>query len=402
MTDHEHLTEQEMQAANTARFDFGAGYPFLPVPRETQVLYAQPDMSLRSLTMPPTLTADEVQAIDERLDASVRSTLGIPANSELSVSPTFSGGVALDRAFAAAMRMVDGQNSPLVHAVATTPSIDILRLFLEERGPRLNLHFVESRNGQLGWLDEDAIIDIVHAVRRVGRNDGIVVILTSPENPTGEFWREDALRGIGAACAGAGAVLIVDHAFLTAGVHVGRREIPRAWSALGVGGDWISTWDTGKTFGLNEDKLGFVISGSRRAAAAVDQALSIMQFDVSRRQKMFFGELLSGGRHTGYVTTLAEVCRTNLDTALRLSADAPLTVRAPRAGSVLLVRLNGHGPDDDEVRRYLLSHGVGVISGNVFFHTGWRPRDLLRIALARDPAYFAEGFEAMVDLLRAL
>jgi hypothetical protein len=38
---------------------------------------------------------------------------------------------------------------------------------------------------------------------------------------------------------------------------------------------------------------------------------------------------------------------------------------------------------------------VGVVSGNVFFHTDWKPNRYIRVALARRADYFAEAIDKL-------
>jgi aspartate/methionine/tyrosine aminotransferase len=388
------LTDQEIEAAQRATFDLGPGYPQIALPGYLRSVYLDRSLDELALANPPEWTASRQAAVDAGLEAAVRDLLMLPAASYDSVSPAFSGSVALDRALVGALAMSgDGGRRPTTGVVTTTPSIDIMPLFLGERS-QVVTRYAHSRAGDPAALDRDAVLRRIAEVRAT-RGTGLVVLLTSPENPTGAVWRPQDLKAIGDACFEAGGVLVVDHTFLTAGVH-GRADVECVWQAFGSGQDWIAIWDTGKTFGLNGDKLGFLVSGSDRATAAVRRSLSVMQYDVSRRQKVLFAELFRRAARMDYVGHLNAVCHRNLAVAADMVASTDLRIRRPRAGSLLLLELPP-GADDERTRRRLLRSGIGVVAGSVFFHADPRPRTLLRVALARDPDYFADGFSLLLE-----
>lgn len=387
------LTDQEIEAARRATYDLGPGYPQISLPDYLRSAYLERIVEDVALANPPFWDTTWHAAVDAGLEESVRSMLMLPAGSYEALFPAFSGSVALDRALVAALAMSDdhGRRST-VGVVTTTPSIDIMPLFLGERS-QVVTRYAHSRDGE---LDRDAVLRQVARVRATP-GAGLVVLLTSPENPTGAVWRPEDLKAIGDACFAAGGTLVLDHTFLTAGVHC-RADVESAWQAFGAGQDWIAIWDTGKTLGLNGDKLGFLVSGSGRATAAVRRSLSVMQYDVSRRQKVLFAELFRRSAREDYTGHLNRVCHRNLAVAQDLVAPTGLRLRSPVAGSLALLELPP-GADDEDVRRRLLRHGIGVVAGNVFFHAGRRPRNLLRVALARDADYFANGFSLLLKHL---
>jgi aspartate/methionine/tyrosine aminotransferase len=389
------LTDQEIEAARRATFDLGPGYPQIALPGYLRSAYLDRSVDEVSLAMAPDWTTARQAAVDAALEESLRRMLMLPAGSYASVSAAFSGSVALDRALVAALAMSgDDGRRPRVGVVTTSPSIDIMPLFLAERS-QVFTRYAVSHDGDPAVLSREAVLRQIAEVRAT-RDAGLVVLLTSPENPTGAVWRSDDLKIIGDACFEAGGTLVVDHTFLTAGVH-GRADVECAWQAFGAGDDWIAIWDTGKTFGLNGDKLGFLVAGSEHAAAAVRRSLGVMQYDVSRRQKVLFADLLRRAARMDYVGHLAGVCRRNLAVAEALTASTGVRVRRPGAGSLLLLELPPWADSDEHVRRRLLRAGIGVVAGHVFFHAGRRPRNLLRVALARDTGYFADGLSLLVE-----
>src|SRR5204863_7106101 len=104
-------------------------------------------------------------------------------------------------------------------------------------------------------LDVNQLLSFIDAP--LPRESTRAILLTSPENPTGAFWNSDDLRAIARACEDHGYSLVVDHCFYLAGVH--EELLPAVWQFADVIEHWIGIWDTGKTFGLNGEKLGFLI-----------------------------------------------------------------------------------------------------------------------------------------------
>lgn len=389
------LTVQELQAAYLATYDLGPGYPQLEVPPYVRSLYMDDGIEDLSLRFAPFWSPEKQAQVDADLDLALRHFLKVPGSVQ-AIRPTFSGSIALDRVLAAAERLGEAEGFHRISVVTTTPSIDIMRLFLEERRVVAPIFVPSQLRGAPGPVDVDAVCD---AIARGGtKGTLLVVLLTSPENPTGEVWSAEALGRVAEACAQVGGVIVMDHCFAVAGVH-DSEVVPRIWDIGDLGCDWAAVWDTGKTFGLNEDKLGFIVCGSQAWQDAVDGALAVTQFGVARRQKMFFAELFRRAFFYDHVGDLRSICRVNALAASKIAGEEFAFVR-PRAGSLLLLDVSVTGHTDEGAREQLLAQGIGVVAGNVFFHTNdWRPTRYLRIALARRPDYFAEAMHRLVEVL---
>jgi DNA-binding transcriptional MocR family regulator len=98
-----------------------------------------------------------------------------------------------------------------------------------------------------------------------------------------------------------------------------------------------------------------------------------------------------------HVNNIRDTCRTNLAAAEHLSHDAEIKLRIPTGGTLLMIQLLETTYSDEAFRHRLLERGIGVISGTVFFHTEWRPNTFVRVALARVPGYFEEGFAGLIN-----
>ena len=164
---HEHgLTLQELEAAYLANFDLASGYPQLPVSDNIKNLYRDPSIVEQSLGVSPICTPEDRVYVDQHLEESLVKFLGCSHTSYSSISTTFSGAIALDRSIAAALKTTSHENNFPTYVVTTSPSIDIMRLLLEER-KLAAIHFAESRNTYVGSLDSNAILTQISDISRL-------------------------------------------------------------------------------------------------------------------------------------------------------------------------------------------------------------------------------------------
>jgi aspartate/methionine/tyrosine aminotransferase len=391
------LTSQEIEGAYLARFDLGPGYPQIDPPGYLRRLYLNHDIEELSLKYPPEWTTSKQNRVTEELASAIRSFVGIDPRHQLDVRPTFSGTVALSRAISAVQRYAEAAGRSGITVITPSPSIDLMPGLLREHRAE-KVEFVDSRG--LALTPEPLIASLRLTVSECPSLCP-VMLLSSPENPTGECWSLEALIALGDAVRGAQGVLLVDHSFITAGVQ--HQRVPGVWDAASQAGllQWIGVWDTGKTFGLNEDKLGVVLS-PLSMQTHVRASVDVIQFDIARRQKLFFAELLRQAFYHDHTAMLRKICATNLVELEALLAPTPYVLRRPKAGTLALIQLPADHPSDAQSRNRLLSRGVGVVSGSVFFHGEVRRTDLLRVALAREASLFAEAAHNLKTILTEL
>lgn len=383
------LTDQELAAANMARYDLGPGYPQLEPPPWCAEIVNSEEIRAASLSFPPAWNPDLSVKVDRDIESAVRRLLRIPDSAH--VMSTFSGSVALDRAMTAVVRLARRRGCTNVRVITTSPSIDIMKLFLSERS-EIEPTFVRAKESSEPpfILDSQAFFEALGSSCERFPGSMHVALLTSPENPTGEIWTGAQLESVSRLCRDLGAVLMVDHCFLLAGVQ--DATPPAVWGVAEPGLDWIGIWDTGKTLGLNEEKLGFIVSGGASLPEEVRSAVNTVQFGVARRQKMSLAKILSDARFSQYTCQLRQVCLDNADVLRdRFSDDARFLLRTPRAGSFALIDCARLGMTDESIRVELLKRDVGVIAGRVFFHADPVPRSYIRLALAREPRHFGES-----------
>lgn len=362
------LTMQEQRIANSTAVDLGAGYPNLNLPE-----WLRDAISSSSIDRTPHSSGGYGDsALSTELLLAVCDFLGIDHQHAQHGLVTFAGSIALDRAIAAC-----ASNGASI--VTSTPAIDIVAAMLSERHG-VAAKYVAS-NVEDFDLDVDAILDAIDETTTG-------VVLTSPENPTGNIINAADLARLSQEVTRRGSTLVVDQCFAV--IDPFMAGVPLLPNVAGDDAEWIFLWDTGKTFGLRGEKLAFLFSSPGRYEL-LRERLNILQFDVSARQKQTFLELLRSAKTHDYRAELKDLVRRNILAVERHFADTTVNVRRPDAGSFVLLDVSGLGCSDREAVDTLLREcNVGAVPSNSFFqpdHIGRAQphRDaFIRLAMARE------------------
>lgn len=373
------LTADEVKISETECIDLGPGYPDERPSGEVLEIWLK---ACADHIDEPLDSSARTRATDSLAEAVLRF-LGIQAV-PLRVLPASNGSTALHRALMAAIR-------PRQTVLLASPIIDIIPgMVSESRSSRIRV--AQPVTGGLK-------VDYAALAYEIENTAPGCCVMVSPLNPTGQVATEEELRRIATACGVTGTRLVVDQCF--AETSPWGTPVPHIAELVSEvkGLEWLEVWDTGKTFGCNDAKLGFII-GEGGLLAAADEALHLVQFDVPHVLKSFFSQLFtSPGAAARMRDTVSEAARVNLQALQEVASRISASVITPEAGTLALVTAAAGTPlSKPEVHSRLLREaGVGVIDGMCFMFgkTGKplrRRRDgLLRFALARNPAYFAEG-----------
>jgi histidinol-phosphate aminotransferase len=135
--------------------------------------------------------------------------------------------------------------------------------------PTYSMYPEYARNTHTGWLaghrNADFSLDIEHAVHMIDAHHPAVVLLTSPNNPTGTALPPEQLRAVLEVAPG---VVIVDEAY----AEFRRAGVPSALSLLADYPGLIVTRTMSKAFALAGGRLGYLA-----ASAAVVDAVRIVR-----------------------------------------------------------------------------------------------------------------------------
>ena len=330
------------------------------------------------------------------LEVAVRALLGIDPDAGSRVLTSLSGSVSIERVLVAARHRAFALGAEGVDLIILEPCIDIFRLMATD--------FEGFRVIPVVGFDADESLELlVHAIERsamvTSRN--VVVCLESPRNPVGTFFSERHLEELAAVCGDVGALLIVDHCFLLAGVQEAA-SIPALFRGPRRACQWIALWDTGKTIDLSGDKLGFVIVSDTGLGAWVESSIAAVQVATPIRSLSVFAELLGHPTLPAYVDHVRAACRANLD---RLVSGLPSgwSATVPSAGSMSCLTCQGSELDSECLRDAFFAVGVSSVTSRAFFSVApSRERSFVRVALARDERYFAAATDRIVTVLGAL
>lgn len=385
------LTDHGLAIARTADIDLGLGYPQVAPPpwlRELLAVGVDPD---QAYSVPSKLSATAQAALDRELLEAACRCLRIDEDHARNGFVTFSGSVALDRVLVSQV----GHGGSVV---TTTPSVDMVSAMISEHAGVEAIYVAASGPG----FDLD-----VEAVAASLRRDTRCIVVSSPDNPSGNVVTGAQMSSLVALAREHDVTLVLDQCFAL--VNPLGIDIPVLADFAVPDLKWVLLWDTGKTFGLNHEKLGFVFC-SPNVRASVRERLNVLQSDVSRRQKLLFLAILDAARSNRWFHQLSALVATNLELVRRVCLDLPLVACSPDAGSLLLLDVTPAGLTGSVFADILLAEkGVGVISAGDFFHPlapSGRPQPghdhFVRIALAREPDVVGTAMDKVAELCREL
>ncbi|PXA77590.1 hypothetical protein DMC25_23220 [Caulobacter sp. D4A] len=355
------LTYAERSIATGSRFDLGAGYPIGLAPSWAEMQHVR-----RLHPHPP--------------ERGARSALDLE-DEGVGVIATFSGSVALQRGFLAARAHIERSGRRSV-VVTTEPCIDIIPAIAREvvsAGPvRVACGLLQS------FSDDDCDRFCAKIVENAGDAQGVIAAITSPENPTGAVWSPAHLRRFSQTCLDTGSVLIVDHCFLLAGVH-GPDIVTPVWRLVNEQAPVIAIWDTGKTVHLGGSKLGFLISRNPELRAHLENAVSVIQYDLPLHLGGWIGGVLGDPRFREIVDDLRKATRTNQKLLQEATARLGLPQLGAHAGAFELVKTDRPVVIGATVPLTCFEESSG-------WGRGWR-----RIALARAPIAFEEAITHLLE-----
>lgn len=387
------LTDDAQAIARTATIDLGLGYPQLAHPpwlRHLLVAGVDPALAYSSSSR---WSAAADAALDAALLEAACRCLGIDEHHAANGLVTFSGSVALDRVLASELG-VGGS------VVITSPSVDMVSAMISEHAGAQAVCVPTTGPGF--HLDVDAVAASLLPDTRS-------IVITSPDNPSGNVVVADQMHALVTLAMEHDVTLVVDQCFALINPH--GIDIPALAEFATPGLRWVMLWDTGKTFGLNHEKLGFVLC-SPEVLPGIRERLNVLQYDVSRRQKLLFRAVLDQAHANRWFDELSTTVAGNLELVHQASLDVPLVASSPDAGSLVLLDVTdvAEGMTGSVFADVLLADkGVGVIRAADFFHplapSGVRQPEhdhFVRVALAREPAQLRTGMDAMVELCREL
>lgn len=364
------LTTRELTVRQNAAFDLAAGYPMITNPQwlcalmngiETEAIYAGGPQSTTAAI-----------AAEQRLVAAVLHRLDLPTFPHNRVFATISGSVALERAITA---FVDTRPH-----FGVTPEIDIIAELTREVKGSLARQITIGDNG----FDQ-------RAIDAMKRERGKVLTLSSPNNPTGFHLTARQFHDLAEVARGSGGGLIFDQCFALLGSDSGQPALAAAHLDNEL--DWAMIWDTGKTFGLAQEKLAFILT-SGTAASRVRDSLSVIQYDLPTRAKLIFSEILAHKNCGQYLCDLRALAARNHRRACE-DLHSVCAIKQRPAGPFAILRSLHHSEPVERIG----DAGIGVVAMDHFTNIRAKSKQSFRIALLRDADYFDAALKKMREVL---
>jgi ribosomal protein S18 acetylase RimI-like enzyme len=389
------LTGEQNEGKITGAIDLNSGYAQISLPKKLIACVIDG-------TRAAMFEEGDYNVAKVLLQNAVGALLRLPHTLHGQVRSTFSGSIALDRVFAAVRKHAQSRRSPKtgLTAILPEPSIDLWQLLLRERFSReqhldVQIKGVRPQESVGGGRVDQLIEELETQVRRTP-NRQMLVILDSPSNPLGLVTSAEDLERLAAACGRVGAVLVVDHCFLLAGLHA-PKALPSVFDISGEICDWVGIWDTGKSIALAGDKAGFIVPGNPSIAAVIDDALSVIQPDTytARRSIEVFSRLLGSPDLACYLKFAGDLCRGNLDYLLSC-VRSDWTIKIPEAGTFACVYFEKSDMGSDQIRKIWLDAGVNAAASRTFFRSN--PNEgipFLRVSLLREREFFKTAIDRL-------
>jgi aspartate/methionine/tyrosine aminotransferase len=378
------LTRDEIGIAAQAEIDLAIGYPEMESPRWLTDLWMKPSLaalSKRFLDSHPDVVITPGRRLPSQ-HALIRTTLeavcrllGLPCEMAGWGFVALSGSHALERTIAACLT---GRRSEF--AVVTDPCIDIIPAIVNECN--VNIEYVPAPS-----LHDCPSVESLLSAAHEGC---ALVVVSSPENPTGATYTTQELAHLVEQLSARDIPLLVDQSFLTVAPF---DPVPSLLKVASPSGKWAVMWDTGKTFEMGDEKLGFVFA-SEALRPSIDRRVEVLQAALPRRTLIQITMALEAAKRSEYIFEVGERVRRNVELVEAVFKGTTVEVIRPRAGGFVLLKFCAAGESGTEVAAAILeATGVGVVGGERFFHSTRPPDTVLRVAMARHPEALREGTE---------
>jgi aspartate/methionine/tyrosine aminotransferase len=369
------LTNQLLHSYYEAEVDLAAGYPDVINADWLRDLVCTNDFSREVCRLSGKTYRRELQAWNSRVSDAVANFLQAPNLRSMSATLTASGAESIQRVFAMIRRSHKRIALP-------RPSLDLYFDFAYEAGLLTTYYDVP--------LDGD-YYDVDHILDHISTNRPEALVLVAPNNPTGTTLKAEHLRSLLVACSRSNTILIIDACFVAIG------EVSPYLSdidCLEEFNNWLLLWDTGKTYFLDQRKLGIVWSSPNLCRTLIEEVRDIT-FDLPLATKMLMTEILERSRQARYQDELNSLINLNKSIVSSILGKV-CKVNNPRFGSFCSLE-----EDTTHLHNFLTSDlllrstSVGTVDWNTFYpdemNIDATAPSRVRLSLARGKSVVEDG-----------
>ncbi len=243
-------------------------------------------------------------------------------------------------------------------------------------------------------------IDFAGLKAKLDRNVKLL-LLCSPNNPTGEVWQRDELMRLGEICAENGVFVISDevHSDLT---HKGRRHIPFGSLPENICEMSATCISPNKAFNVGGLLTSTIIIPNSMLKERYEAELGTLQIKLDNVfGRIAVEELYGNPECERWLEELLVYIGGNLDMAVRrINATGRLKTRRPGATYLLWIDFSGLNMTDTALRRFLVDKvGIGLSDGLGF---GTRFGQFMRMNVGCPRAYLEEALDRLEKAIAEL
>ncbi len=192
---------------------------------------------------------------------------------------------------------------------------------------------------------DDFRVDVAAAIDVIDARRPSLVLVTSPNNPTGTAMPEDDIRAVATAALAAGAMVIVDEAY----AEFRHEGVPSACTLLADYPNLVVVRTMSKAFALAGARLGYAVAADPR----VVDALMVVRLPY-HLSAVTQAVALTALQHADVLQSQVQLLRSERDALAAWLAEQGFTVAPSDANFILF----GMFPDRDAVWQGLLDRGV--------------------------------------------
>lgn len=369
------LTAREINMIGNANIDLGAGYPNFELPKWIDTLVN--DLSNRQIkelfhkTFPHYLNNSMNTTHEGNLQKCLIRVacecLNINSRHAYNGFVTYTGSHAIDRV----LKYVCHQGRQII---TTNPSIDIFTTIANEvTHVEVIYTNTKSPSFQIDLQNLDSLIS----------SNTKSILLASPDNPSGRVLSRDEIMLLMKICVDRDLILIIDQCF--AKIDPFNVNIPILADMAFPNLKWIQIWDTGKTFGLADEKVGFIFCSSNLKKHLLN-LINNLQCTFPARSLMLFSLILKQASEKHYFDYVNNKIRENIEYITSKLKNTKIKALIPDAGSLMLLDISqAYIGDTNEFTKDLLQKkGIGVIPYTDFNFGSNNAKPMIRIAIGRE------------------
>lgn len=378
------LTSQLLHSYYEAEVDLAAGYPDLINATWLRDLVCTNNFPQEVCRMSGRTYRRELQAWNLRVSDAVANFLHAPELLSMTATLTASGAESIQRVFALIRRSHRRIALP-------RPSLDLYYDFAYEAGLLPNYYDLPLEGD---YYDLDSILDHISAERPEA------LVLVAPNNPTGTTLQAEHLRSLLTACSRSKTILIIDACFVAIGE---RSPYLSDIACLQEFDNWLLLWDTGKTFFLDQRKIGIVWS-SQNLCLRLSEEVRDLTFDLPLATKMLIAEILEKSRLARYDDDFNSLVNSNKSIVNRILGEV-CKVNTPKFGSFCALedhgRLSRKQLTSDLI---LLNTSVGTVDWSNFYPDS-TPMNVgapgrVRLSLSREKPVVEDGATRIAEYIK--